>query len=239
MSTPKKAKPPSAPVVYNPYGPPQPNDPPDAYDYACTLFNALAFMAYQGTGNEDKLVLRRLPDWADALQVVAAGQWFACVENLKLLAQKSGVRLSAELRGELCAGRVRAGKPLPRADRERLAALVPGVWAEMVRLDPYAQPPADTPAAEEEPNSLGDLLAAAKRARVKGDGLTIIERLCAGNGRVRLTDLAFALEWPEPFDGVWNSARRRLNEKLERHGWKLCRSDSQAVAERTRRGARK
>lgn len=78
---------------------------------------------------------------ADFERALEQGWWFDVVETVKRAAQKAGVRLSQTLRAETCAGSLSPGNPLPPEVRARIRNELWGeVYAEVVRLDPDAQP---------------------------------------------------------------------------------------------------
>ncbi len=93
-------------------------------------------------------------------------------------------------------------------------------------------------------DAFGDLRAAA--ATLRGNQKVLVLLLCERGGRVPLPDVALACEWETDrtcdtavYVNSWNSLRYDLNAKLKKHGWRLCRFDSCAVAERLRTSAGK
>jgi hypothetical protein len=62
--------------------------------------------------------------------------------------------------------------------------------------------------------------------------------ICDGSGKARVADLAVKLRWENPTDN-WNSARKRLNRRLKRHGWVLITSNGYAVAKELPKAGRK
>ena len=63
----------------------------------------------------------------------------------------------------------------------------------------------------------------------------LVEALAAGDGVCDIPALAEKFKWKSPTDD-FNSLRKRVNKKLEAHGWEITRSGEKAKAERIEAG---
>jgi hypothetical protein len=140
---------------------------------------------------------------ARAIAVKPFAEWLLSVAN-----QSDVDRLSAELTIE-CA----------RAEQ----FLVRSTW-------PTAD--ADSPRRSPSPRRgrLDRLIDFARHGGLKGIQRRIIELICENGGQIRLADLAVApeIQWSDPLDSCWNSARTALNRKIWRLGWSIATIDRTA-----------
>jgi hypothetical protein len=67
------------------------------------------------------------------------------------------------------------------------------------------------------------------RDRLKGQERAVIEALCTAGGELPIEELAIdpSVDWSDPFKG-FESAQRRLNPKIAKHGWRLTRQGNAA-----------
>jgi hypothetical protein len=100
--------------------------------------------------------------------------------------------------------------------------------ADQVERDRLTIAAEKTPTAE--PGLTG--LAALRRftdSHMKGSERKIVLAVCDRPGaRIPLKDLAALVDWEEPWADCWNSARRRINRKIEPIGWQLQTHDQAA-----------
>jgi hypothetical protein len=91
------------------------------------------------------------------------------------------------------------------------------------------------------PGPFDGLREAACRLELKGNEKAIALAVCEGSGQITLADLVTMLDlgWTAPMFPQWNSARIRLNKKLQKHGWRLETRDGCAVATPLKKSARK
>lgn len=85
---------------------------------------------------------------------------------------------------------------------------------------------------------LTQLKALADKLTLSANETRIIAMICDGSGKVSLSELAIKLEWENPPDN-WNSARKRLNKKFKKHGWKFTTNCQYAVAKEQPKAGRK
>jgi hypothetical protein len=120
-----------------------------------------------------------------------------------------------------------------QAGKERLQELADNQRGTIQWAAGFMRPfPADRHLSPELPGSAYDALLDFAHENLKGIERRVVELLCKQQGPCRLADLAVdsAIDWDSPYDDAWNSARRRINQKLKAAGkpWRLIRSGNAA-----------
>ncbi len=126
-----------------------------------------------------------------------------------------------------------AGNRLPANRDEAFAELLTHRDALAMHL---SRPATNNSSGKADPFS--ELRSLGERLRLKGKEAAAVLALCDGNGSVALSDLGVRFEWDFPA-GNWNSLRKRLNDKMRKHGWYFETLNNNALARRSSATGRK
>jgi len=169
-------------------------------------------LGHHANTNQEKFGVGRryyLPSAADMLQV-------ACLNLINTTNPENPNWLAIKVR-------------LTEKGRTELARLTPPEILAMLGTPAtvLAPPTARTKAT---PDPFYALRALVKTLRLKGNEADTVLAICDANGAVPIANLAFQFTWDSPADN-WNSTRKRLNDKVAKHGWRFSTSDGSATVE--------